>query len=174
MDSGLTLLMGLQIRAVLKHKYGASALQAFENLDLDGDGKLSQRDIVEGLKKVCSRVAIGNPPAVLGIVLFAVIDTSKPALYIYTYTFIYILVTVRAPAESEVRISAQAGLELSAEEAGALIASGDFDMDQAIDYYEFLVRFGLEQQIAGKWVFQVNAAYIGIFWGQTAHGRRRR
>ncbi len=28
-------------------------------------------------------------------------------------------------------------------------------MDKAIDYYEFLVRFGLEHQVPGKWIFQV-------------------
>jgi hypothetical protein len=49
----------------------------------------------------------------------------------------------------------QIGLELTTKQAGALISRGDYDKDKAIDYYEFLVRFGLEQQVPGKWIFQV-------------------
>ena len=47
---------------------------------------------------------------------------------------------------------------MTTKQVGALISRGDFDKDKAIDYYEFLVRFGLEQQAPGKWVFQVRHA----------------
>uniref|UniRef100_A0A7S0M3T5 EF-hand domain-containing protein n=1 Tax=Cryptomonas curvata TaxID=233186 RepID=A0A7S0M3T5_9CRYP len=87
-----------KIRDVLKTRFAGSAREAFESLDLDRDGKLSQQDLEEGLKKI--------------------------------------------------------GLELTTMQAGALIKRGDYDNDKAIDFYEFLVRFGLEQQVPGKWVFQ--------------------
>ena len=44
---------------------------------------------------------------------------------------------------------------MTTKQAGALIKRGDYDNDKAIDYYEFLVRFGLEQQVPGKWEVQV-------------------
>ena len=49
----------------------------------------------------------------------------------------------------------QVGVELTKKQAGELISRGDYDRDKAMDYYEFLVRFGLEQQVPGRWVFQV-------------------
>ncbi len=42
-----------QIREVLKKRFFGSAREAFESLDIDRDGKLSQQDLEEGLKKVC-------------------------------------------------------------------------------------------------------------------------
>jgi Ca2+-binding EF-hand superfamily protein len=43
-----------QIREVLKMRFVGSAREAFESLDLDRDGKLSKKDLDEGLKKVCA------------------------------------------------------------------------------------------------------------------------
>ena len=51
--------------------------------------------------------------------------------------------------------SQQIGLDLTPDEIATMISSGDFDKDKAINYYEFLVRFGLEHQNPGKWIFQV-------------------
>jgi hypothetical protein len=47
------------------------------------------------------------------------------------------------------------GLELKTEQVQSLISRGDFDKDKALDFYEFLVRFGLRHQAPGKWVYQV-------------------
>ncbi len=57
----------------------------------------------------------------------------------------------------------QLGLNLREEQINALVARGDFDKDQVIDYYEFVVRYGLEIQVPGKWIFQVWTILLSKF-----------
>jgi Ca2+-binding EF-hand superfamily protein len=117
----------IQIREAIKKHFKSSG-EAFEHLDLDMDGKLSAKDFQRGLCQV----------------RYANSDYRKKLVVACLFTWIHIHVPF-----------IQLGLNLRDEQLHALINRGDFDKDEFMDYYEFVVKYGLEMQVPGKWIFQV-------------------
>lgn len=97
-----------QLRAKLCAKFG-NVTEAFMELDMDGDNRLSRDDLIRGLQKAG----------------------------IYAEQF----------AEDKSRKELEGKLEGLVQRAG--VANANY-----IDYYDFIVRFGLDVKADGRWVYK--------------------
>lgn len=129
----------------------ALAVQLFRRADMDGDGFLAYHEFLSryGVRpKMRTAVAMDER-------IKAAIRKKYPNSSMQAFAALDVDKDGRLSREDVKRgLATDLGLKLSDAEVDMLVSRADFDGDGHMDYYEFIVRFGLEFQAEGKWVYK--------------------
>lgn len=137
----------------------ALLVQLFRRADMDGDGFLAYHEFLSryGVRpKMRTAVAVDEK-------IKAAIRKKYPNSSMQAFGALDMDQDGLLSKEDLKRgLSTDLGLKLTDSEVEMLLSRGDFDGDDHMDYYEFIVRFGLEFQAEGQWVYKTAETKVAV------------